>query len=646
MLRNIEYHGQVINGIGVFKMVRSSHVLKCKKNTLWVTESSQKNLSPEYEINQYIKLFQYIISCISNTISCCVIFILFEENCIQENIPRIIAESFSVACTFKDKDRPLMEIYILPIINENLFSTNKFDYNLILDILTYSLGEMPWNKFYPMNLNVTDQDLSWIIPKKNLEYDFTRFLNYELSPWFFIYRESKELLNINKIQSIILGGTFDYLHLGHIFFLYCAISSIVDDTGFIGIGLANGILLDGKTNRHLIQSFNIRQEKLISVIKLYSLAVNFKPIVIEATLLEEFVNQKDKIGHIQIDNYLTNKLGSSIDKYIKSDSFFPTQLSSLSQKSFENKLYFNIHEITDCIGISHKFDFQRLYVTTETLKGGIRVNHVRKDNNKNIVDIFVTRVVNLDRSSYIIDNKLSSSEIREKITQFSNNKEISDTKTMLEEFMKAFTDLFDSFWISITTTLLKFQHQIISISFLKYLWDFFDRKSTNIEKFWIDVDNELTGNSYINIDIRNSINILKQSSLSYSKGKTFDITILKWLSIGLSLFSLTVDYKLISLSNLKQFISQFTYKNKIHKTLKLVLEEIHDILVFFPIGIEKNHNYRLIPCNNVPFLCGILYSLLKTDFQFVYPKMIVPSETDKINYIFHFSNVIQFSLKY
>ena len=161
----------------------------------------------------------------------------------------------------------------------------------------------------------------------------------------------KQLLcnyNIFNYSFTCLAGTFDRCHTGHLFLIQ---SSLLLSKSHYFIGVCSDEMIKHKGPLSLIQSNYIRRKKI-----------------------EEIINLN---GH---NNY---------------DCTYEVQ---------------TIYDSVDMAG--REKDLNCLIVTTETYKGGLYCNEIRKKNNLNEVDICTINVININLDNI---NKISSSLIRKDI---------------------------------------------------------------------------------------------------------------------------------------------------------------------------------------------------------------------------------------
>ena len=163
--------------------------------------------------------------------------------------------------------------------------------------------------------------------------------------------DQKQLLynyNIFNYSFTCLAGTFDRCHTGHLFLIQ---SSLLLSKSHYFIGVCSDEMIKHKGPLSLIQSNYIRRKKI-----------------------EEIINLN---GH---NNY---------------DCTYEVQ---------------TIYDSVDMAG--REKDLNCLIVTTETYKGGLYCNEIRKKNNLNEVDICTINVININLDNI---NKISSSLIRKDI---------------------------------------------------------------------------------------------------------------------------------------------------------------------------------------------------------------------------------------
>ena len=163
--------------------------------------------------------------------------------------------------------------------------------------------------------------------------------------------DQKQLLynyNIFNYSFTCLAGTFDRCHTGHLFLIQ---SSLLLSKSHYFIGVCSDEMIKHKGPLCLIQSNYIRRKKI-----------------------EEIINLN---GH---NNY---------------DCTYEVQ---------------TIYDSVDMAG--REKDLNCLIVTTETYKGGLYCNEIRKKNNLNEVDICTINVININLDNI---NKISSSLIRKDI---------------------------------------------------------------------------------------------------------------------------------------------------------------------------------------------------------------------------------------
>ena len=163
--------------------------------------------------------------------------------------------------------------------------------------------------------------------------------------------DQKQLLynyNIFNYSFTCLAGTFDRCHAGHLFLIQ---SSLLLSKSHYFIGVCSDEMIKHKGPLSLIQSNYIRRKKI-----------------------EEIINLN---GH---NNY---------------DCTYEVQ---------------TIYDSVDMAG--REKDLNCLIVTTETYKGGLYCNEIRKKNNLNEVDICTINVININLDNI---NKISSSLIRKDI---------------------------------------------------------------------------------------------------------------------------------------------------------------------------------------------------------------------------------------
>ena len=162
--------------------------------------------------------------------------------------------------------------------------------------------------------------------------------------------DQKQLLDYHlfKYDFTCLAGTFDHCHIGHLFLIQ---SSLLLSKSHYFIGVCSDDMVKHKGPLSLIQSNFIRRKKI-----------------------EEIIN---------------------LNGYNKNNCLYEIK---------------TIYDTVDMAG--REKDLNCLIVTTETYKGGLHCNEIRKKNNLKEVDICTINVINIDLDNA---NKISSSLIRKDI---------------------------------------------------------------------------------------------------------------------------------------------------------------------------------------------------------------------------------------
>ena len=179
--------------------------------------------------------------------------------------------------------------------------------------------------------------------------------------------DQKELLHNYKLfcyNFTCLAGTFDRCHLGHLFLIQ---SSLLLSKSHYFIGVCSDDMIKHKGPLSLIQPNFIRRKKV-----------------------EDIINLNGHNSH--------------------------------------NCIY-EIETIYDTVDMAgREKDLKCLIVTTETYKGGLHCNEIRKKNNLNEVDICTINVININLDNI---NKISSSLIRKDILNIISIEKVS---TIYSEF--------------------------------------------------------------------------------------------------------------------------------------------------------------------------------------------------------------------
>ena len=185
--------------------------------------------------------------------------------------------------------------------------------------------------------------------------------------------QNKLLHNFNlfKYNFTCLAGTFDRCHLGHLFLIQ---SSLLLSQNHYFIGVCSDDMIKHKGPLSLIQPNFIRRKKI-----------------------EEIINLNGYNGH-----NCKYEVGT-------------------------------IYDTVDMAG--REKDLNCLIVTTETYKGGLYCNEIRRKNNLNDVDICTIDVININLDNI---NKISSSLIRKEIL---NMISLEKLNTLYEEFQNLFINL-------------------------------------------------------------------------------------------------------------------------------------------------------------------------------------------------------------
>ena len=236
--------------------------------------------------------------------------------------------------------------------------------------------------------------------------------------------DQKQLLhdyNLFKYDFTCLAGTFDRCHIGHLFLIQ---SSLLLSKSHYFIGVCSDEMIKHKGPLSLIQSNFIRRKKI-----------------------EEIINLN---GH--------NK----------------------------NNCLYEVKTIYDTVDMAgREKDLNCLIVTTETYKGGIHCNEIRKKNNLKEVDICTINVININLDNV---NKISSSLIRKDIL---NIIPIEKINKLYSEFSKLCfnslnienKDIIDFWWHEILenyTKKWKFYH---NLNHIYSILDLFQKYNIHINKY-------------------------------------------------------------------------------------------------------------------------------------------------------------------